>query len=244
MPTTTDFLNAMRSYLGVVEDPDGSNRTRIGEEFGWNGVPWCAETISVAARQAGFGTAFWSASTDTWEARARRREGWAVFLGATSTPQPGDICVWDYIGDGTPNHVSVVEAVREDGMLITLGGNESNRCQRAVRSKKGLRGYIRLPFVAPTPPPPPAPATNAEFGAWPTTNKPVVRKGAKGGVVVYLQSVIDKRGGGGIAVDGIFGPQTERRVKDLQRFFKLAAVDGIVGPKTWGVVDFLATFKL
>jgi peptidoglycan hydrolase-like protein with peptidoglycan-binding domain len=47
------------------------------------------------------------------------------------------------------------------------------------------------------------------------------------------------KAGGNIAVDGQFGQQTERRVKDLQGFFGLT-VDGWVGGQTWGVVDMLA----
>lgn len=237
-PTAQQFLTAMRSYLGVVESPNGSNRTRVGVEFGWNGVAWCAETISVAAQKAGFGRKFWSASTDQWEARARSGYNGSRWFSRSITPRPGDICVWDWKGDGTANHVSVIETVRADGKFVTIGGNESNRCQRAVRSRSGLRGFVRLPFRVATAAPAPAP-TNP-FGTWPNnTSKPTLRNGSTGSAVKYLQSVISKKAGGRITVDGIFGDQTERRVRDLQTLFHIG-VDGIVGPKTWGAVDYLA----
>lgn len=162
-PTVSQFLTAMRSFLGVIESPYGSNRTRVGFEFGWNGVAWCAQTISVACHKAGWGQTFWSASTDIWELNAKNGINGAKWISASTTPKPGDIAVWDYKRDGTANHVSAVESVRSDGMLITIGGNESNRCQRAVRSKTALRGYVRLPFrvvvAVPNPTPAPKPVT-------------------------------------------------------------------------------------
>lgn len=235
-PTAQQFLAAFRTYLGVTESPLGSNRTRVGVEFGWNGVPWCAETVSVALQRAGWGRTFWSASTDQWEAWARQGYRNSRWISRTERPRPGDLCIWDYAGDGTANHISAVETVRADGMLVTLGGNESNRCQRAVRSKSRLRGFIRLPFrVASTTTTSP---TN-QFGMWPTTIKPTIKRGAHGPVVGYLQSVINRKAGGNMVVDNDFGPKTEERVKDVQRFFKLT-VDGVVGPRTWGIIDYLA----
>lgn len=96
---------------------------------------------------------------------------------------------------------------------------------------------------APTPPRPAVPPFNPALGMfslWPlNSSKPAIRAGANGDIVRYLQGVIYHKAGGGIGIDGDFGPQTERRVKDLQRFFGLT-VDGWVGKQTWGVIDFLA----
>lgn len=231
-PTAQQFLAAFRTYLGVVESPNGSNRTRVGVEFGWNGVPWCAETVSVALQRAGWGRTFWSASTDQWEARARSGYKGSKWISRGATPRPGDLCIWDWAGDGTANHISAVETVRSDGKLVTLGGNESNRCQRAVRSRSGLRGFIRLPFRV-------ASTVTSVFGSWPTVVKPLVKNGSYGAAVGYLQKVISLKAGGNILIDNDFGDQTERRVRDLQRLFGLVE-DGVVGSKTWGVVDYLA----
>jgi hypothetical protein len=98
--------------------------------------------------------------------------------------------------------------------------------------------------------PPPAPLppvmwdpARGRFGLWPfNANKPAIALGAKGDVVRYLQGVIATKAGGNIAVDGDFGAQTERRVRDIQQFFKLTA-DGWVGPQTWRTIDMLAGLK-
>lgn len=67
---------------------------------------------------------------------------------------------------------------------------------------------------------------------------PVIRRGSKGGHVRLIQTVIRNRAGGDIDVDGNFGAHTEKRVKDVQRIFKLKQ-DGVVGPSTWAALKFL-----
>ncbi len=87
---------------------------------------------------------------------------------------------------------------------------------------------------------PPFNPDRGQFSLYPIAkNKALVRRGARGDVVAYLQGVIKHKAGGAISVDGDFGSKTENRVKDVQRFFKLT-VDGVVGSKTWDVIDFLA----
>lgn len=51
--------------------------------------------------------------------------------------------------------------------------------------------------------------------------------------VKSLQSLLNKKGGYDLDVDGYFGPLTERAVRSYQTK-KGLLVDGIVGPQTWG----------
>lgn len=60
-------------------------------------------------------------------------------------------------------------------------------------------------------------------------NRPILKKGSTGSYVKELQALL------GIAVDGIFGSQTENAVKNYQRKNGLM-VDGIVGPQTWNLL--------
>lgn len=57
-------------------------------------------------------------------------------------------------------------------------------------------------------------------------SKPLIKKGARGVPVRYIQFRV------GTSIDGIFGPDTESKVKVWQKNNKLSA-DGIVGPNTW-----------
>jgi hypothetical protein len=106
--------------------------------------------------------------------------------------------------------------------------HKATECPGDVRYRWVRDGMpVRTTQALPTPTkPPPKPL-------------PVLRVGARGNEVRWVQAVIKDKAGGMITVDGIFGPQTENRVKDVQRFFKLK-VDGIVGPQTWSILHFLA----
>jgi len=60
--------------------------------------------------------------------------------------------------------------------------------------------------------------------------RPMLSKGSRGRMVVVLQQLLNDQGGG-LRVDGIFGPATHRAVRHFQSRRGLL-VDGIVGPKT------------
>lgn len=61
----------------------------------------------------------------------------------------------------------------------------------------------------------------------------IVKRGAKGGTVTWIQSRA-----GHIDVDGDFGPNTEARIKELQAQYALTA-DGIVGSDTFTLLSWL-----
>ncbi|HIT02774.1 MAG TPA: peptidoglycan-binding protein [Candidatus Enterenecus merdae] len=71
-----------------------------------------------------------------------------------------------------------------------------------------------------------------------------LRSGSSGEYVVVLQTMLNRVARNYPAiprinpVDGVFGPQTERAVREFQRVFNLA-VDGIVGRATWYKLVFL-----
>ena len=57
-----------------------------------------------------------------------------------------------------------------------------------------------------------------------------IRRGDHGSDVIKLQRFL------GIDKDGVFGPKTEKKVKEFQSKYKLTA-DGIVGIKTWSILE-------
>lgn len=66
--------------------------------------------------------------------------------------------------------------------------------------------------------------------------KPTLRESAQGAAVTELQGKLHDAGFDPGAIDGSFGPNTERAVMAFQRACGLA-IDGVVGPQTWKALD-------
>ena len=53
MATVKELLTVARGELGNTENPAGSNRSKYGLWYGWNGVPWCMIFIMWCFAQVG-----------------------------------------------------------------------------------------------------------------------------------------------------------------------------------------------
>lgn len=62
-------------------------------------------------------------------------------------------------------------------------------------------------------------------------NMPMLRKGMRGNDVLIMQAKLNVKGYD-LSADGIFGPDTEKKLRKFQADNKLV-VDGICGPATW-----------
>lgn len=162
MPSAENALECMRSYVGLAESPDGSNRTPIGAEFGNNGVAWCAQTTSLAlcgarwdGRRFVYGGGFWDGSKITlprrdwpkgWQYvpniwRAFRAEG-----RFDKTPRPGSLVCFQWSGREQDSHIGMVEVVHADGTFGTIEGNHRNRCERWRRDMTSVVGFAHPPY--------------------------------------------------------------------------------------------------
>ena len=65
--------------------------------------------------------------------------------------------------------------------------------------------------------------------------QPTISLGATGDAVKRLERALRRTPNPALAVDGAFGPQLERAVKQFQQGAGLT-VDGIVGPATWAAL--------
>ena len=138
------ILAAVRPEVGQTEQPPGSNDSpRIAQyrqATAGSGVgPWCAYFVSWAARQAGVPIGDSGQGhglvDDVWA--WGQRTGKAVPAG--STPQPGDLIVWD-------EHIGIVDSVGTDGTIHTIEGNSSDSVARRRYGPDGggAVGYVRL----------------------------------------------------------------------------------------------------
>jgi peptidoglycan hydrolase-like protein with peptidoglycan-binding domain len=65
--------------------------------------------------------------------------------------------------------------------------------------------------------------------------QPTISPGATGNTVRRLQRALRRTPNLDVVVDGVFGPKTEKSVKDFQEGAGLAA-DGVVGSATWAAL--------
>jgi peptidoglycan hydrolase-like protein with peptidoglycan-binding domain len=70
----------------------------------------------------------------------------------------------------------------------------------------------------------------------PSTGTPTLKKGAKGAAVTTMQTKLREAGFSPGAIDGSFGPATQKALIAFQRANGLAA-DGVCGPKTWAALN-------
>ncbi|MDX6683652.1 MAG: hypothetical protein QOG94_3691 [Solirubrobacteraceae bacterium] len=69
---------------------------------------------------------------------------------------------------------------------------------------------------------------------WARLDPPTIKRGAKGAAVKLLQERIDVFDFiDNVAIDGDFGPATEKALKEFQEWWGTLTVDGIAGPLTW-----------
>ncbi len=142
-------IQVAASQIGTKESPMGSERTKYGEAYGWNGVYWCCIFVWWVFREAGLSNLFYGGNK---VAACTTAMNWFKSKGQwyTSNPKPGD-CVFFNWGGGTStaNHIGIVESVKSNGSVVCIEGNCSNMVRKLTRSS-GIIGYGRPAYVTNT----------------------------------------------------------------------------------------------
>ncbi len=235
-PRPEHVIDFFRRHLGLAEDPPGSNRTWIGAWYGVNGVPWCAMTTSRALVEGGFSNDGETCNLEqAYGIRQTTARGWAYvpYMRAAFRearrydwkPRVGDLVIFDWDGDGIGDHIGALEQDVGDGTYVCLEGNTShNVLERRRRPGSLIAGFCHPPYDgAPVPDPGGRPPRQIQTPG-------CLRRGDWGPEVEALQRRLVELGYH-VEVDGIFGPQTEAAVRQLQQQAGIE-VDGIVGAET------------
>ncbi|MBS1511133.1 MAG: peptidoglycan-binding protein [Bacteroidetes bacterium] len=222
------IIDTAASQNGTVESPPNSNKTKYGKWYGLDGVKWCAIFVSWVYDHAGHhmeridtvnGYQSCQSGYNFW-----KRNGCLV-----KDPQPGDVVLYDWGGDGVCDHTGIfvqwVDA--EKTMLMawegnTEQGNDSDGGRVMLRQRK--RSLVKA-FATP----------KVLSGATGTTDAEFLQTGDAGSDVAALQSMLLGLGYV-VKVDGIFGPGTENAVKAFQQKQKLQ-VTGIVTTEVMGAIE-------
>lgn len=121
MTTAGDVLAVARRYIGVKENPAGSNQQQFGAWYGVQGQPWCAIFSSFCLHVAGY--RWTDATTAKGFSYCPSIVAWGKKHSRISrTPHLGDLAV--AVNGSRPHHVELVSRKPTgDGTFMSIGGN-------------------------------------------------------------------------------------------------------------------------
>lgn len=133
---------------------------------------------------------------------------------------------WPLLTRGSCEHATITlqYLLRANGHNVPLNGTFGMTLERAVRAFQKRKQLAVDGSVGPQ-----------TWGALVVT----VQRGNRGVAVCAVQNELNlrQRAGttGGVTADGVFGSETDRAVRAVQKDLGLL-VDGVVGPKTWAAL--------
>lgn len=227
--TASKLIAKARSQIGVKESPAGSNRCKYCDAYGVT-TAWCVIFIWWCFLQIGASKLLYDGKK---VASCSVLMGWAKSnkLWITKGYKPSDLLLYDWNGDGKPEHIGICVAVSGSTLTAIEGniavGNDSNGGQVMERTRKvsQVLGAVR-------------PRYETESGATVTKTEdtdvkiPVIKKGSEGDMVKAVQILLNAYGYNCGTPDRIFGAKTDAAVRKYQTAKKLT-VDGEVGEKTF-----------
>lgn len=145
-------LAKAKTYLGYTESPPGTNCNMFGEWYGMNYEPWCAIFVSYAFEKSGGSPTFAQGSRYAYvpyilnDARAGRNG-----LKTVSDPVKGDLTVFDWSPDGTPDHIGIFDGWKTHNVFWSVEGNTSidndSNGGEVMRRERGSAGPSKVYFV-------------------------------------------------------------------------------------------------
>ena len=120
MAKANELLSVARKELGNTESPAGSNRTKYGKWFGYDGAAWCMMFVMWVFAQVGVKLPKRTASCGDLM-RAAQAEGCWV----TRNFQPGDVVIYDFPGGAATDHCGIVEMEIPGYGVQAIEGNTS-----------------------------------------------------------------------------------------------------------------------
>lgn len=205
-----DVLNKAASQNGVAESPPNSNKTSYGlwYEPSLNGQKWCAMFVSWVFHHADHPLGF--VQTKNGIHHCQSAHNYYKEKGMlTTNPEPGDIVIYDWEGNGHADHIGIfvkwttnertaIEAW--EGNTSTSNNSDGGQVMKRTRSKNLIKSFIN-------------PGVYAETAVIP--EKKTINKGDRGSDVTQIQKYLYDLGYK-IEIDGWFGNETERLLKEYQ----------------------------
>ncbi|WP_051224173.1 peptidoglycan-binding protein [Flavobacterium tegetincola] len=205
-----DVLNKAESQNGTLESPANSNKTAYGLWYqpSLNGQKWCAMFVSWVFHHAGHPLGH--IQTKNGIHHCQSAHNYYKEKGKlTSNPQPGDIVIYDWEGNGYADHIGIfikwttaaqtaIEAW--EGNTSTSNNSDGGGVMKRIRSRNLIKSFIN-------------PGVYSETAVTPVAL--ALANGARGSQVTQIQKYLYDIGYT-IEIDGYFGNQTETQLKDFQ----------------------------
>lgn len=215
--------------LNKTTDSDRANGRKYGKKWIGHYVWDCSGLTSYCGEKLGLSYHHGSNSSYNYDCQKKGK-----LTSKTDLP----VGAWVYTGtDAKKPHIGVYTG---NGMVTEASGTINGVIQTKLHGGKwkywGLGKGITFDFIpgessSSTSSVTETPSQSSSTSTNIASKYPTIRRGSKGEIVTQCQDLLSKDGYD-LEVDGIFGPITEKRVKEFQKKHKLV-VDGIVGPKTW-----------
>ncbi len=157
LTTPQRALKFAKGEIGIKEHPPGSNSgPRVREyqaasSLGGTGWPWCGALMAWAYGKAGRPLkGFNNAYVPDYVATARRNEDGLRVVSAEKA-RPGDLVCFDWGGDGTSDHIGILETPVRSGRFQSIEGNTSfsnnsngGEVMRRDRNVSQVQCFIRV----------------------------------------------------------------------------------------------------
>lgn len=204
------LLAVAKAELGTTEAPPNSNKTKYGLWYApsLNGQKWCAMFVSWVFDYAGHPLG--NIQTPHGIHHCQSAYNYYHDKGQlTTNPQPGDIVIYDWEGNGHADHIGIfIQWANPEKTIIeayegnTSVGNNSDGGQVMLRrrAKNLIKAFIN-------------PGVYPDIAVTPPTN--ILVNGSRGAAVTQVQKYLYELGNE-IEIDGWFGNQTETAIKAYQ----------------------------
>lgn len=134
-PTALQVMRVALQQYGYTEDPPGSNRTKYGKAYGWNGVFWCAQYVWWCGDQPkGDNPIYKSANAADIEDLTVKKKGGMFILEHTANNSKkqkalpkvkfGDIISFNFNGGSDRDHTGLIVG-RWENYIYCIEGNTS-----------------------------------------------------------------------------------------------------------------------
>jgi peptidoglycan hydrolase-like protein with peptidoglycan-binding domain len=135
------ILDVAQGEVGTMEETGNNDGDvlKYPGMFGRGSEPYCADFVSWVFTNAGKPMDF--SYVPTLRESLEENGQWK----GKSNPQPGDIVIFDFEGEGEGDHVGIVKAVNDDGTIETIEGNTSpdDRLSDSATLESGVWNRVR-----------------------------------------------------------------------------------------------------